>query len=69
MIRYAISLRDLRARIKAIKPTWFLRHSKRATASLPAQPQCVRFSGVMERGEGCVHRASTFEMPVLRKTT
>ena len=68
MIRYAISLRDLRARIKAIKPTWFAQPQTRDGESSRAA-SIVRFSGVMERGEGCVHRASTFEMRVLRKTT
>ncbi len=42
MIRYAISLRELRARIEAKEPTWFTR-ADHATTSLPARPKSSDF--------------------------
>jgi hypothetical protein len=45
MIRYPISLKKLRERITARKPTWFAR-TKRALDELPAKPQSSDFPGL-----------------------
>ena len=68
MIRYAISLRDLRARIKAIKPTWFCALNG-ATASLPARPQSSDFQALWNEVKDVYIELQHFEMRVLRKTT